>query len=119
GFLVVSGCCEKEKEPYYNEQGALTRFSDKCLKEIICQVPDINVTETINFELAAHESCYDLINDPDDLRGEVDRMMKEHPDNWSKYITPHKLDPTIRMITNNNLTEITCENVYIDRSELK
>ncbi len=116
-LILLVGC--NQEESYYDEQGNLIKMDDKCLKEIVCQAPNTTETITFDFNLLAHESCYDLINDPDDGRGRIDRLLKEHPNNWSKYLTPHKLDPTIRMVTNNNLTEITCENIYIERSELE
>jgi len=113
--LLISGCDKiKVSEEYYNEQGGLVKMSDTCLSEIICQIP--NTTE-VKPDIPSHELCYDLINDLEDIRGQTDKVLKEHPNDWEEYIdwTPHKFDPKILFMTNNNVTEITCENVYIKR----
>ena len=113
-LILLSGCSNQEKI-YYNEQGDMIKMTDECLIEMRCQIP--NTTQEMIFEpeLLAHEMCYDLVNDPDNVKEGVDKIFEEHPDDWENYLTPNKLDPKITFIPNNNISEIICEKIYIDR----
>ena len=117
-WILLIGC---QKSDYYSEEGELVKMGNECITEIICQIPNSTEEVTHTISVPPHEMCYDLVNDPLNQRGYVNKVMSTHPDDWEDYMnwTAYEHDPQLIYVINNSVEEITCVNSYIERSSLE
>lgn len=118
-LFLVAGC--SVDETHYLEDieipekydWKVKKCTEACLSHIIYHVPETWTSGGVGINFDVNELCYDVVNDPDNIRGEVDKVYEDYPEDplgnmdW----TPHALDPIV-LFSFENITELHEEKVF-------
>ena len=103
-LFLVSGCCQE----YAEEEVCITygyeTIPNGCINKILFYLPK-GYDGTLDVTIDADDLCYDVLEDPENIRAYVDRIFEEHPEDWPDYLRSHKLDPQMILIEDENITE--------------
>jgi hypothetical protein len=94
-----------------------SNWTEECGRECVCdeweQEPCASEmkffipgdVEKYDYTIDRNVLCYDFEDDPDNLTGIIQELMELYPDDWSRRVPAHELDPVITYIPLENGTE--------------